>query len=1347
MATTVKTNKQDYAPGQTVSITAEGFGEMAGIRFQVVNLGADGLLGTQDDLIYPSWTVASAFPSAFDNNGGPLPGRIDTTWVVPQSALNSSLVLTAEAIFSGEDRQLGTADDVATGESATTAFTDSANPAPVQLFYVPFPEDQLLAGLQAITGDTAPTNPMQTYVSIAASSNDTIIYYDQWENGYDLDIANPSDLYSAANLGGTQIWGDGNISNGAAPGVTTNAGDVIKAGQVIVLNNPVTTTNLTAIDFDGRDKIAATKTVALTHVGWASGSNTLLAGAVEVFDTKSWGTEYRVPVGANIPDATDFQMFSYTGLYIMAGEGGATISVDVNADGDFLDAGDANGVILTEGQPYFVNGGVNVGARVTSDKPVQVDFLTGDIGSTYESRDSALLPTSLWSSDYYTPVSTNTTNAGTTVWLYNPASSAITVVYEHRTSATTIATANITVPGGVAGGYTKQIIPDVYGAHFYTQDPDGAGTQLAPKFYAFSTTDSTDSTSSSGSYGGNQAWDWGFTLVPKESLTPQVLVGLGIGRDPTSGTSLTQNGNPIWVTPVGNGNTAATIYIDYDADPLTGANTDPNGNKYDTSVSLRELERAKVYDTTDGNQTGMLIYTLTPGVTLAAAWGQDPLTASAGAPGLDVGTGLVPLPLFSAGKNGTLSIDNDANGVVSAGDELLYTINISNTSRAPVPNLLLTDNLPVDTTYVANSTFFKNAAGVVTAIPDDGTGTAFPLDGLGRILDSVNPLPVGGTYQVTFKVLIDGFGDLTPGTTQIVNTGTASAVGVTIPIQSTTPLIFVSIEKQVSADGSTWFDADDPTGPVIPVGQPVYFRVAVTNSGGLPATVDLTDTILLGSDAPRDFKFGGSQSTTVAAGATVYTDTISDTALLGQNEDRVFASVTVTDGTTTSTVTVAPDDANYFGASGAVTIEKQVSATGLAGSWLDADSPDGPTILVGENVYYRVAVTNNGNVAATVDLSDVTLVGTDPAHNFTFGVGNNQTTTVAVGATAYTNVIADIATAGPHRDQASATAQAGAITLTVAPDDANYFGGVGAVSIEKQVSADGTNWTDADDPTGPVIAAGQNVYFRVAVTNNSTGGLTATVDLTDTILVGSDSPHDFKFGGAQSTTVAAGATVFSDVITDTALAGQNEDQASATATVTDGVNTTPVTVTPDDANYFGAAGAVVIEKQVSADGTNWFDADDPTGPVIAVGQSVYFRVAVTNNSTGGLAATVDLTDTILVGSDTAHDFTFGGNQSTTVAAGATVFSDVITDTALAGQNEDQASATATVTDGVNTTAVTVAPDDANYFGAAGAVVIEKQVSADGTNWFDADDPTGPVIAAGQNVYFRVAVTNNSTGGL
>ena len=171
------------------------------------------------------------------------------------------------------------------------AVTEAAalpNPPPVQFFYLPYPEDQLLTALQAITGNSTPTNPVTTYVSIAAVANNTIIYYDQWENGYDADIANPANLYSGGNPGGTQIWGDGNPANGFPPGIPS---DVINAGTVIILNNDINTSNMLAIDFDGRDKIAATKTVAVTKTGWAAGSGTLLAGAVEVFDTNSYGTD------------------------------------------------------------------------------------------------------------------------------------------------------------------------------------------------------------------------------------------------------------------------------------------------------------------------------------------------------------------------------------------------------------------------------------------------------------------------------------------------------------------------------------------------------------------------------------------------------------------------------------------------------------------------------------------------------------------------------------------------------------------------------------------------------------------------------------------------------------------------------------------------------------------------------------------------------------------------------------------------------------------------------------------------------------------------------------------------
>src|SRR5262245_43833543 len=176
---------------------------------------------------------------------------------------------------------------------ASAGVAAAANPTPVQLFYVPFPEDQLLQGLQAIESggpSTAPTNPITNYISLAAAADNTIVYYDQWENGYDADIANPSNLYSVGNPGGTQIWGDGNPANGAPPGVPS---DLIDAGTVIILNNDVNTGNLAAIDFDGRDKIAATKAIAVTHTAWAAGSGTLLAGSVEVFDTNSWGTNFR----------------------------------------------------------------------------------------------------------------------------------------------------------------------------------------------------------------------------------------------------------------------------------------------------------------------------------------------------------------------------------------------------------------------------------------------------------------------------------------------------------------------------------------------------------------------------------------------------------------------------------------------------------------------------------------------------------------------------------------------------------------------------------------------------------------------------------------------------------------------------------------------------------------------------------------------------------------------------------------------------------------------------------------------------------------------------------------------
>ena len=194
--------------------------------------------------------------------------------------------------------------------------------APSMVFYVPFPEADALAALTAIQPGNGgsipnPVNPMFTAISIAAIADGTIIYYDQWEDGYE-----PVHDYASPHQATTQIWGDGNTANGFPPGTPS---DLINAGTVILLTNNVTSTSPLTIDYDARDKIASTRTISVTRTYWATGSGTLFAGCVETFDTGMWGTDYRAPIGTNVADSVDGQMFEYTAFSISA----ATFEVSI----------------------------------------------------------------------------------------------------------------------------------------------------------------------------------------------------------------------------------------------------------------------------------------------------------------------------------------------------------------------------------------------------------------------------------------------------------------------------------------------------------------------------------------------------------------------------------------------------------------------------------------------------------------------------------------------------------------------------------------------------------------------------------------------------------------------------------------------------------------------------------------------------------------------------------------------------------------------------------------------------------------------------------------------------------
>jgi len=131
---------------------------------------------------------------------------------------------------------------------------------PAHIFYVPLPDDQVQKSLKSLYPSTGST--IHSVVSVVATTDATIVYYDHWEDGYELDIANPTQSSSG-------IWGDGNVANGAPPGCGSNGCDVINEGSSINMENDVTLPrNSSQILFDGRDKFAASRAVAMSRSAW-----------------------------------------------------------------------------------------------------------------------------------------------------------------------------------------------------------------------------------------------------------------------------------------------------------------------------------------------------------------------------------------------------------------------------------------------------------------------------------------------------------------------------------------------------------------------------------------------------------------------------------------------------------------------------------------------------------------------------------------------------------------------------------------------------------------------------------------------------------------------------------------------------------------------------------------------------------------------------------------------------------------------------------------------------------------------------------------------------------------------
>src|SRR4051812_15889271 len=117
-------------------------------------------------------------------------------------------------------------------------------------FYLPMPEAQIRQAYGVLEANLSST--MDSAFSVVVTGDGTVIYYDQWEDGYEIDLAHP--VQST-----TQVWGDGNDLNGIPPGFVHDPTG-LPAGTVLTLRNNVPLPrNPGTILYDARDRIAATK--------------------------------------------------------------------------------------------------------------------------------------------------------------------------------------------------------------------------------------------------------------------------------------------------------------------------------------------------------------------------------------------------------------------------------------------------------------------------------------------------------------------------------------------------------------------------------------------------------------------------------------------------------------------------------------------------------------------------------------------------------------------------------------------------------------------------------------------------------------------------------------------------------------------------------------------------------------------------------------------------------------------------------------------------------------------------------------------------------------------------------
>jgi CSLREA domain-containing protein/uncharacterized repeat protein (TIGR01451 family) len=497
----------------------------------------------------------------------------------------------------------------------------------------------------------------------------------------------------------------------------------------------------------------------------------------------------------------------------------------------------------------------------------------------------------------------------------------------------------------------------------------------------------------------------------------------------------------------------------------------------------------------------------------------------------------------------------DSPDPVTAGNNLTYTVTITNAGPSDAQGVQLTDSTPTNTTFVSE----QQDSGPAFNCTNPTAGTT------GTTTCTIGTLTAGSS--AVFKIVVK-VGASTPSGTHIMNSATGSTTTTDPTPGNDTGQSDTTVNT--SADiGLTKTDSPDP----VTAGNNLTYTVTITNTGPSDAqNVQLTDSTPTNTTFVSEQQDSGPtfNCTNPTAGTTGTVTCSIGTLAVG--DSAVFKIIVKVDANTpdgtviTNTANKSSDTSDPNNANDAGTAMTTVNTSADLAVTKSA-SPD-PGVSAGNSLTYTITITNQGpSDAQGLGLSDPLPANTTLV-SFSVPAGWTRTDAVPMGGTGTVTATAPSLAKGdsaqftlvvtvnlntPHGTVI--TNEATASTTTTDPDPLNNKG-TAMTTVNAQANLALTK-ADLADP----VMLGANINYHLVVTNNGPGnaeGVVLTDKLATTAVYVSATPSAGSCMQSAGTVtcnlgnIANGAMATVDiVIQSTGNPGTISDTASVVSNVTD----------------------------------------------------------------------------------------------------------------------------------------------------------------------------------------------------